>query len=293
MHSACLWQLWVLSLHGFSGSHTWMEKEMDEPPTVSLLLFVHPGSPVQHGTKQAAHEILLNAAYTAVPPTAVALLRPRKPAAARRWTWVLDAISRAHRAESDSREQARRQILSPQINQEDRGIIFKTSCSWGNTKLGRSNATVFTDPHSNISLSAAGSPVCFSWQPPHPCRKAGCPCSVGDKVGSGSQGRCWHSAVSRWPCSKRQTPCRTRSEGGKKPTLNTAQQKITQLQYGCTAELYLIHVMTVGAITTETCWAWATVPGSIWRAVALHSGKARVRQTAICIRLTWQERSMC
>lgn len=52
------------------------------------------------------------------------------------------------------------------------------------------------------------------------------------------------------------------------------------------ADFYLVHVTTVGTVSTETCWAWATVPGSIWRAVALHSSKARVGQAAVCIRVT-------
>lgn len=45
---------------------------------------------------------------------------------------------------------------------------------------------------------------------------------------------------------------------------------------------YLINIFTVGTISTETSRAWATLPGSIWRAVAIHSPKAWVRQTAIC-----------
>lgn len=55
------------------------------------------------------------------------------------------------------------------------------------------------------------------------------------------------------------------------------------------SNFYLINVSTVGTISTETCWAWATLPGSIWRAVAIHSPKAWVRQTAICKRFRWQE----
>lgn len=45
--------------------------------------------------------------------------------------------------------------------------------------------------------------------------------------------------------------------------------------------LYLINVFTVGTISAETSRAWATFPGSIWRAVAIHSPKAWVRQAAI------------
>lgn len=45
----------------------------------------------------------------------------------------------------------------------------------------------------------------------------------------------------------------------------------------------------MGTISTETCWAWATFPGSIWRTVAIHSPKTWVRQTAICKRFGWQE----
>lgn len=52
------------------------------------------------------------------------------------------------------------------------------------------------------------------------------------------------------------------------------------------ADFYLVHVTTVGTVSTETCWAWATVPGSIWRAVALHSSKAGVGQAAVCIGVT-------
>lgn len=46
--------------------------------------------------------------------------------------------------------------------------------------------------------------------------------------------------------------------------------------------LYLIYVFTVGTISTETSRTWATLPGSIWRTVAIHSAKAWVRQTTIC-----------
>lgn len=52
---------------------------------------------------------------------------------------------------------------------------------------------------------------------------------------------------------------------------------------------YLINVFTVGTISTETSRAWATLPGSIWRTVAIHSPKAWIRQTAICKGLRWQE----
>lgn len=45
---------------------------------------------------------------------------------------------------------------------------------------------------------------------------------------------------------------------------------------------YLVNVFTVGTISTETSRAWATLPGSIWSAVAIHSTKAWVRKTAIC-----------
>lgn len=52
---------------------------------------------------------------------------------------------------------------------------------------------------------------------------------------------------------------------------------------------YLINVFTVGTISTETSRAWAALPGAIWRTVAIHSPKARVRQTAICKGLRHQE----
>lgn len=53
--------------------------------------------------------------------------------------------------------------------------------------------------------------------------------------------------------------------------------------------LYLINVFTVGTISTETSRARTTLPGSIWRAVAIHSPKAWIRQTAICKGFRCQE----
>lgn len=135
--------------------------------------------------------------------------------------------------------------------------------------------------------SVLESPACFSWQPPHPCRKAGCPCSVSDKADSGNLDRCWCSAAFRWLGSKHQIPCHTRNKWKINPC--HVQRKVTRLWDAYATDFYLIHIMTVGTISTETCWARATVPGSIWRAVALHSSKAWVGQAAIYIRLAWQE----
>lgn len=148
MHSACLWQLWVLSLHGFSGSHTWMDNGNGN--WISPLLFVRSGSSVRLGSKHVAHEIILNAPHT-VPPTVVILLRPRKPAAAshyQRTNFGLDAIPWAHRPESDSRSLIKT-VKAELLNSNDTnpftsnqlgklGHHFKASCYWSNSKLGRS-----------------------------------------------------------------------------------------------------------------------------------------------------------
>lgn len=102
------------------------KKETVEPPAVFhcfYLSILGLWSNLAQNTRHMKSSLMRHTPQ--YPPTVVALLRPRKPAAARGWTWVLDAIPWAHRAESDSREQARRQILSPQINHENQGIVLK------------------------------------------------------------------------------------------------------------------------------------------------------------------------
>lgn len=54
-------------------------------------------------------------------------------------------------------------------------------------------------------------------------------------------------------------------------------------------QFYLINVFTEGSVSTKTSGTRAAAPGSIWRTVAHHSTKARIRQTAICKRFRWQE----
>ena len=145
-------------------------------------------------------------------------------------------------------------------------------------------------------MSSFNSPVCSCWQTPRPHRRAGYPCIALDREGSGNPGRCWCSVAIRSPWSKHRAPCHT--GGGREQHQYNAKQIITWMNSWNTGlvharrnnrSFYLVDVFTVGAISTQTSRARATFPGSIWRAVAVHSPKAWVRQTAICKRFRRRE----
>lgn len=137
-------------------------------------------------------------------------------------------------------------------------------------------------------VAGTDSPVCSSWQPPPPYQKVGCPCSALDRAGNGNLDQCWRSAAYYSLCSKHQTPCHTGGGKVKKQQMqtNNYMNEVLNICLVCAHKtnrsLYLINVFTVGTISTETSRTWATLPGTIWRTVAIHSPKARVRQTAIC-----------
>lgn len=133
------------------------------------------------------------------------------------------------------------------------------------------------------------SPVCLSLRPPPPYQKAGCPCNVSGRASSGNLDWCWHSAARRLLCSRRQIPCHTGDGGGGKWNEHRKNEEpYSNGPHDCRQSQisYLIEVFTVCTITAETCRTGTTLPRSIWWAVAIHSPKARVRQTAICKRFT-------
>lgn len=82
--------MWVFSLHGFSGSHTWMDNRHGWATNwISPLLFVHSGSSVRLGTKHVAHEILLNASqYHPLMSHCCSPGNPQLPVITRGWTLV-------------------------------------------------------------------------------------------------------------------------------------------------------------------------------------------------------------
>lgn len=138
-----------------------------------------------------------------------------------------------------------------------------------------------------VKKSNYNSPACSSWQPPHPCQKAVCPCNALDREDSGILDQCWRSAVSHSLCSKHQTPCHTGKEISQIVTWMKSSVKVWFMQK-TNKNFHLINVFTMGTISTKASRTWAALPGSIWRAAAIHSAKAWVRQTSICKGLRWQ-----
>lgn len=138
--------------------------------------------------------------------------------------------------------------------------------------------------------SNANSLVCLSWQPPHPCQKAGSPCIALDRAGSGNLDRCWHIAVFHLLCSKRQTQGHTgrwRKCINKYTWLTHDTLKKSSYAQEKRSFLHLVNVITMGTISTKTSRAWTTLPRPVWRAAAVHSSKAGVRQAPIWGKITF------
>lgn len=168
MHSACLWQLWVFSLHGFSGSHTWMGNRNGWATNwISPLLFVSSGSSVRLGTKHVVHEILLNAPeYHPLLSYCCGPGNLQLPVITRGWTPVWMPFHELTEQKVTAGNRSLIKTVKPELfnsnetnpfssNQFGKlGYGFKASCSWRNRKLGRPCGFDLM-LHSNVTLKGA------------------------------------------------------------------------------------------------------------------------------------------